>query len=70
MYKRQVFAVLEDVLPPIFAKFGTYNRASGAPFLRIPYTEAMEKYGSDKPDLRIDLTVQDVTCLLYTSRCV
>ena len=56
-----VFAVLEDVLPPIFAKYGKYNVASGAPFTRIAYTEAMEKYGSDKPDLRIDLTVQDAT---------
>ncbi|MBP3817399.1 MULTISPECIES: aspartate--tRNA ligase [unclassified Butyrivibrio] len=59
--QEDVFAVLEDVLPPIFAKYGTYNRASGAPFMRIPYLEAMEKYGSDKPDLRIDLTVDDVT---------
>ncbi len=62
--QEDVFAVLEDVLPPIFAKYGTYNRASSAPFMRIPYTEAMEKYGSDKPDLRIDLTVQDVTDVL------
>ena len=62
--QEDVFAVLEDVLPPVFAKFGTWHRASGAPFLRIPYREAMEKYGSDKPDLRIDLVAQDVTDLL------
>jgi len=62
--QEDVFEVLEDVLPPIFAKYGTYNRASSAPFVRIPYLEAMEKYGSDKPDLRIDLTVQDVTAVL------
>ena len=36
-----VFAVLEDVLPPIFAKFGTYSVASAAPFRRIPYLQAM-----------------------------
>ena len=59
-----VFAVLEDVLPPIFAKYGKYNIASSAPFKRIPYLEAMEKYGSDKPDLRIDLVVEDITELV------
>ena len=62
--QEDVFAVLEDVLPPIFAKYGTYNIASQPPFRRIGYTEAMEVYGSDKPDLRIDLTVQDATELL------
>ena len=56
-----VFAVLEDVLPPIFAKFGKYNIASSAPFKRIGYNEAMERYGSDKPDLRIDLVIEDIT---------
>ena len=62
--QEDVFAVLEDVLPPIFAKYGKYDTASAAPFRRIPYLEAMETYGSDKPDLRIDLTVQDATELL------
>ena len=59
-----VFAVVEDVLPPIFAKYGKYNVASEAPFKRIGFNESMEKYGSDKPDLRIDLTVQDITSLV------
>ena len=62
--QEDVFAVMEDVLPPIFAKYGKYNVASSAPFRRIPYLEAMETYGSDKPDLRIDLTVKDATELL------
>ncbi len=59
-----VFAVLEDVLPPIFAKFGKYNIASSAPFKRIGYNDAMERYGSDKPDLRIDLVIDDITELV------
>ncbi len=62
--QEDVFEVLEDVLPPIFAEFGKYNRASCAPFERIPYVEALEKYGTDKPDLRIDLTASDVTELV------
>ena len=62
--QEDVFAVIEDVLPPVFAKYGTYDRASGAPFVRIPYLTALEKYGSDKPDLRIDLTAQDATDLM------
>ena len=62
--QEDVFEILEDVLPPIFAEFGKYNRASSAPFARIPYVEALEKYGTDKPDLRIDLTATDVTELV------
>ena len=65
--QEDVFAVLEDVLPPIFAKFGTYDIASSAPFKRIPYLESMERYGSDKPDLRIDLVLQDMTELVKGS---
>ena len=62
--QEDVFAVLEDVLPPIFAKYGKYHTASSAPFTRIPFTQAMDTYGSDKPDLRIDLTAVDATALL------
>ena len=56
-----VLSTLEGVLQPIFKKFGKYERVSEAPFRHIPYNEAMERYGSDKPDLRIDLEVQDIT---------
>ena len=59
--QEDVFAVLEEVLPPIFAKYGKYDIASKPPFKRIPYLEALETYGSDKPDLRIDLTAKNVT---------
>ena len=60
----EVFAIIEDVLPPIFAKYGTYSIASEAPFRRISFNDAMDTYGTDKPDLRIDLKVQDMTDLV------
>ena len=59
--QEDVFSVVEEVLPPVFEKYGVYKTASKAPFVRIPYLESMDKYGSDKPDLRIDLVVQDAT---------
>ena len=62
--QEDVFKVVEDVLPPVFAKYGTYRRASSAPFKRLSFAESMETYGTDKPDLRIDLTLTDVTGLM------
>ena len=59
--QEDVFSVVEEVLPPVFEKYGVYKTASKAPFVRIPYLESMDKYGSDKPDLRIDLVLQDTT---------
>ena len=56
-----VLSTLEDVIVPVFEKFGKYDRVAQAPFRHIPFNEAMERYGSDKPDLRIDLEVQDIT---------
>jgi len=62
--QEDVFSVVEKVLPPVFEEYGVYRSASTAPFVRIPFLEAMEKYGSDKPDLRIDLVLTDATDLL------
>ena len=62
--QEDIFAVLEKVLPPVFARHGIYKKASDAPFKRIGYEEALDKYGTDKPDLRIDLTCEDVTEVL------
>lgn len=59
--QEDVFSVIEDVLPPIFAEFGKYKKASDAPFRRIAYLEALDTYGTDKPDLRIDLTLTEAT---------
>lgn len=55
-----IFAVLEGLMEHIFCKFST-KKFSGTPFPRIPYREAMRRFGSDKPDLRNPLEMVDVT---------
>ncbi len=59
--QEDVLSTLEDVMVPLFKKFGKWGRVSEAPFRHIHFNEAMERYGSDKPDLRIDLELQDVS---------
>jgi len=58
--QEDVFKVIENVVPYTFEKFTNWKVDKG-PFIRIPYREAMEKYGIDKPDLRNPLIIQDVT---------
>ena len=58
--QEDVFKVIENVVPHTFKKFTNWKVDEG-PFIRIPYLEAMEKYGIDKPDLRNPLIIQDVT---------
>ena len=59
--QEDVFAVAEEVLYDTFTKFGGGKKVSPAPFVRIPYEEAMIKYGTDKPDLRNPLEIVDLT---------
>ena len=61
-----VYLVGEKVFHDIFTKFGN-KKVSPAPFRRIPYSEAMLKYGSDKPDLRNPLIIVDLTNILSKS---
>ena len=64
--QEDVFEVIENVVPSTFEKFSTWKADEG-PFKRIPYKEAMEKYGIDKPDLRNPLIIQDATQIFENS---
>ena len=64
--QEDVFKVIEEVVPYTFEKHTNWKVDKG-PFIRIPYKEAMEKYGIDKPDLRNPLIIQDVTKLFKNS---
>lgn len=61
-----VFEAIENVLDGVFGEFSDWERTP-TPYPRIPYAEAMLKYGSDKPDLRFGLEIQDVTEVFRTS---
>ena len=65
--QEDVFKVIEHTMGGIFNKFANGKVVDQAPFMRIPFREAMLKYGSDKPDLRNPLTIQDVTSLFGNS---
>ena len=58
--QEDVFEVMEEVMYNAFQKFSN-KKVGEHPFPRIPYKEAMFKYGTDKPDLRNPLIIQDVT---------
>ncbi|MGE0408966.1 MAG: aspartate--tRNA ligase [Amphiplicatus sp.] len=59
--QEDVFAAIEPVLAGVFEEFGQDKKVTAPPFPRIPYRQAIAKYGSDKPDLRNPLEMQDVS---------
>ena len=60
--QEDVLSVMEELIPTVFKKHTNWKVDEG-PFIRIPYREAMEKYGIDKPDLRNPLIIQDATTI-------
>ena len=62
--QEDVLETLETVLQLVYEKYGKWKRVAQAPWRHIPFNEAMERYGSDKPDLRIDLEIQDISAIV------
>jgi aspartyl-tRNA synthetase len=67
--QEDVFEVGQKVFYDVFSEFGC-KEVSSLPFRRIPYLEAMEKYGSDKPDLRIPFEIENITSMLNGNESV
>lgn len=65
--QEDVFQAIEPVLHGLFVEFAKDKTVSSMPFPRIPYDESMLYYGSDKPDLRNPLKIQDVTDIFRDS---
>ena len=59
--QEDVFAVAEKLLYGVFSEFADGREVSPMPFRRIPYAESMLRYGSDKPDLRNPLLIEDLS---------
>ena len=59
--QEDIFAAIEPVMHGVFEEFADGKSVTPYPFPRIPYRESMQKYGSDKPDLRNPLVMQDVS---------
>ncbi|MBO90478.1 MAG: aspartate--tRNA ligase [Pseudomonadota bacterium] len=63
--QEDVFSEIEPVLAGVFEEFSTWSVPQ--PFPRIPFSEALMKYGTDKPDLRIPIEICDVSDLFADS---
>ena len=65
--QEDVFKIVEPIFYDLFSKFGNGKAVNKHPFKRIPYAEAMEKYGTDKPDLRNPIELIDLTNIFKTN---
>lgn len=65
--EEEVFSTIEEILYKLFTGFSN-KKISKAPFVQIPYNEALIKYGTDKPDLRNPLIISDVTSIFTNSK--